>query len=114
MDYVGEAERQLANQAHYKPLEEPVFPKSIPKINEIFESLANRRFIDAGQLSYLKCPEDPAPRRMYLLPKIHKDRKVWPEEGIVPIIADCGSESYASAEYIDHFWNRLLNNINHI
>ena len=72
-DYVGEAERQLANQVHYKRLEEPVFPKSIPKINE-----SNRRFIDAGQLSYLKCPEDPAPRRVYLLPKIHKDRKVWP------------------------------------
>ena len=50
-DYVGEAERQLANQVHYKRLEELVFPKSIPKINEFFESLANRRFIDAGQLS---------------------------------------------------------------
>ena len=42
-DYVGEAERQLANQFHYKRLE------------------INRRSIDAGQLSYLKCPEDPAP-----------------------------------------------------
>ena len=52
-DYVGEAERQLANQVHYKRLEEPVFPKSMAKINDIFESLANRRFIDAGQLSYL-------------------------------------------------------------
>ena len=107
-DYVVEAERQLANQVHYKHLEEPVFPKSIPKINEIFESLTNRRFIDAGQLFYLKCPEDPAPRRMYLLLKIHKDRKVWPEQGKVlpgrPIIADCGGESYASAEYIDHFF----------
>ena len=106
-DYVGEAERQLANQVHYKRLEEPFFPKSIPKINEIFDSLPNRRFIDAGQLSYLKCPEDPAPRRMYLLAKIHKDRKVWPGQGQVPpgrpIIADCGSESYASADYIDHF-----------
>ena len=44
---------------------------------------------------------------MYLLPKIHKDRKVWPGQGKVPpgrpIIADCGSESYASAEYINHF-----------
>ena len=52
-------------------------------------------------------PEDPAPRRMYLLPKIHKDSKVWPGEGKIPpgrpIIADCGSECYASAEYIDHF-----------
>ena len=67
-DYVGvgEAERQLANQVHYKRSEEPVFPKSIPKINEIFKSLANHRFIDAGQLSYLKCPDDPVPRRMYL------------------------------------------------
>ena len=35
-DYVGEAERQLANQVHYKRLEEPVFPKSIPKINNFF------------------------------------------------------------------------------
>ena len=100
-DYVGEAERQLTNQVHYKRLEEPVFSKSIPEINEFFESLANHRFIDVGQLSYLKSPEDPAPRRMYLLPKIHKDRKVWPGQGKVPpgrpIIADCGSESYASA-----------------
>ena len=39
-DYVGEAERQLANRVHYKRLEEPVFPKSIPKINDFFESLA--------------------------------------------------------------------------
>ena len=35
-DYIGETERQLANQVHYKRLEEPVFPKSIPKINAIF------------------------------------------------------------------------------
>ena len=106
-DYIGEAERQLANQVNYKCLKEPVFPKSLPKINEIFKSLANRRFIDAGQLYYLKCPEDPAPRKMYLLQKIHKDRKVWPGQGKIPpgrlIIADCESESYASAEYIDHF-----------
>ena len=69
--------------------------------------MANYRFIDAGQLSYLKCPEGPAPRRIYLLLKIHKDRKEWPGQGKVPpggpIIADCGSESYASAEYIHHF-----------
>ena len=106
-NYVGEAERQLANQVHYKRLEEPVFPKSIPKINEVFKNSANRRFIDAGHLSYLKCPGDPAPRSMYLLPKIHKDSKVWLGDGKVPlgrpIIADCGSESYASAAYIDHF-----------
>ena len=48
---------------------------------------------------------------MYLLPKIHKNRKVWPGQGKVPpggpIIADCGSESYASAEYIDHFLTPL-------
>ena len=96
-DYVGEAERLLANQVHYKRLEEPVFPKSIPKINEIFRSFANRQFIDAGQLSYLKCPENPAPRRMYSLPKLHKDKKLWPGEGKIPpgrpIITDCGSES---------------------
>ena len=44
---------------------------------------------------------------MYLLPKIHKDRKVWLAEGKVTpggsIITDCGSETYSSAEYIDHF-----------
>ena len=32
---------------------------------------------------------------------------MWPGQGKVPpgrpIIADCGSESYASAKYIDHF-----------
>ena len=33
-DHVGKNERQLANRVHYKRLEKPVFPKSIPKINE--------------------------------------------------------------------------------
>ena len=60
-NYVGEAERQLANQVHHKRLEEPVYTKK--------------------KRNYLKCPEDPAPRRMYLLPKIHKKIKVWPGEG---------------------------------
>ena len=35
--YVGEAERQLANQVHYKRLVEPVFPKSITKIKKLFK-----------------------------------------------------------------------------
>lgn len=49
----------------------------------------------------------PRPRFFYLLPKIHKPPTDWPIPGKCPlgrpIISDCGSESYGSAEYLDHF-----------
>lgn len=106
-DYVAEGQRQLSHPIHYKKLNQPVFPQAIPKINEIFQDLLNLKFIDKGQYKYLACPTDPTPRRMYLLPKIHKDKDKWPPPGRLPpgrpIISDCGSDSYASAEYIDHF-----------
>lgn len=42
-----------------------------------------------------------------MLPKIHKPPTDWPIPGKCPlgrpIISDCGSESYGSAEYLDHF-----------
>lgn len=55
----------------------------------------------------IKSPPPPRPRFFYLLPKIHKPPTDWPIPGKCPlgrpIISDCGSESYRSAEYLDHF-----------
>ncbi|MGL5102271.1 MAG: GIY-YIG nuclease family protein [Plesiomonas sp.] len=54
--------------------------------------------------------DEPRPRRFYLLPKIHKPRDKWPFEDMPPgrpIVADCGSESYRVAEYIDYYLNPL-------
>ena len=106
-DYISETERQLNHPIHYKTLDQPVFPQAITKINEIFRELKDLKFIDKGQFDFLACPSDPTPRRMYLLPKIHKEKNKWPPPGRLPpgrpIISDCGSESCASAEYIDHF-----------
>jgi len=106
-DYVMEVNRQLNHPFHYRPLEHPIFPDNIKKIDLIFDSLVEQGKLDEEQATFLKGPCEPTPRRLYLLPKIHKDKSSWPGKGIVPpgrpIIADCGSESCFSAQYIDHF-----------
>ena len=80
-DYISETERQLSHPIHYKTLDQPVFPQAITKINEIFRELKDLKFIDKGQFDFLACLSDPTPRRMYLLPKIHKEKNKWPPPG---------------------------------
>lgn len=67
--------------------------------------------ITAKQRYYLYGDDPPCPRKFYLLPKIHKN----PETGTVPnrdlsgrpIVSDCGSKSYWTTEFIDHFLNPI-------
>lgn len=60
---------------------------------------------------YLIGPIPPRARQFYLLPKIHKTPDTWMVPHEVPpgrpIVSDCGSESFNSAHYIDHFLNPL-------
>ena len=48
---------------------------------------------------------------MYLLPKIHKDPASWTIPYEIPtgrpIISDCGSETYGTAEFIEYHLNPL-------
>lgn len=53
----------------------------------------------------------PRARLFYMLPKIHKDPAKWSKPHKIPpgrpIVSDCSSETYRTAEYVDHFLNPL-------
>ena len=106
-NYVAEGNRQLNNPNHYIRLDQPIFQTTSKKIDSILQDLHNHNFISAKQLLYLRPSPDSRPRRMYMLPKIHKSLDKWPFPNKMPpgrpIISDCSSESYAVSEYIDHF-----------
>ena len=110
--YRSEAFRQLNNTDHYKPLEDTIAPQNATKIDEILLQLLDQKHIDSKQLEYLRPPPEPRARYFYLLPKIHKPVESWPLKDTPPgrpIVSDCGSESHASAELLDHFLKPLSN-----
>lgn len=111
--YILEAERQLNDTVYYKKLDKPIFMETVPLIHEIIDTLKNKKFINSKQSTYLKGETQPRERRFYILPKIHKDPKSWTIPFEVPpgrpIVSDCGSETYYTAEYIDHHLNPLSN-----
>lgn len=109
-NYINEGYRQLNDERYYKKIDTPIFPETKLKINELLVELYKKNYISDKQFSYLKSPEDPRPRQFYMLPKIHKSIEKWPVSNMPPgrpIISDCSSESYAIAEYIDHFLQPL-------
>ena len=105
-NYINEGYRQLGDERYYKKLENPIFMDTSLKVTETLQDLWNSHFISEKQFQYLKPPEKPRPRHLYMLPKIHKPLEKWPVLNMPPgrpIISDCSSESYKVAEYIDHF-----------
>lgn len=80
-------------------------------VHRIINSLYHKKCINKKQKQYLIGDTQPRERRFYILPKIHKDPKSWnPPYGIppgCPIVSDCSSETYSTAEYIDYFLNPL-------
>ena len=110
-NYIAEGYRQLLDTKYYQKLDEPIFPETANKINEIFDDLENQKFITSKQKLHLSAPENPRPRQFYMLPKIHKPMHKWPVPGKMPpgrpIISDCDSESYKASDYIDHFLKPL-------
>lgn len=105
--YIFEVNRQLSDQTYYKKLEAPIFTQTIPTVKLIMDQLHRTKFISAKQKTYIIGQSEPRPRRFYILPKIHKDPGSWTVPGEIPpgrpIVSDCGSETYGTAEYIDHF-----------
>lgn len=53
----------------------------------------------------------PRERRFYTLPKIHKNPATWTVPFEIPkgrpIVSDCSSETYRTAEFLDYFLNPL-------
>ncbi|MGL5207763.1 GIY-YIG nuclease family protein, partial [Cetobacterium sp.] len=67
----------------------------------------NLKYINHKQREYLLGSHTPRLRQFYLLPKIHKDPTTWSTPNEIPpgrpIVSDCDSESYCTAEYIEYF-----------
>lgn len=66
-----------------------------------------KQIVDQLQRTYIIGQSEPRPRRFYIFPKIHKDPETWTVPWEIPpgrpIVSDCGSETYATADYIDHY-----------
>lgn len=109
--YVQEALRQLNDGTYYRKLDGPIYPQTIPLVHNIIHSLYMKKCINKKQERYLMGEVQPRERRFYILPKIHKEREKWNPPFEVPpgrpIVSDCGSDTYYTAEYIDHFLNPL-------
>ena len=106
-DYIWEIDRQLANSKHYRKLDQPIYHNTSKQITKIIHRLANNKKISKKQVQYLTPAENPRPRHIYTLPKIHKSPESWSIPFQIPpgrpIISDVGSESYRISEYIDSF-----------
>ena len=111
IDYISEAERQLANPKHYKQIEEFIYPETAKKVSKILLELFQNGKISEKQYKFLLPPDPIRPRRLYFLPKIHKPVEKWSDNGRIPpgrpIVSDCSSESYEVSKYIDHFLQPL-------
>ena len=111
--YLFEVQRQLNDVVYYKKLDKPIYLETIPMVDKILKSLKSKKFINAKQVEYLKGDPQPRERRFYALPKIHKDPRKWTVPFEIPpgrpIVSDCGSETYHTAEYLDFHLNPLSN-----
>ncbi|XP_019897156.3 uncharacterized protein LOC105009030 isoform X2 [Esox lucius] len=109
--YLWEGYRQLQDTTCYTKLPKPIYKDTIPMVDKILKSLFTKRFINHKQLLYLQGNSEPRARLFYMLPKIHKPRPSWNRAGEIPpgrpIVSDCDSETYYTAEYIDSFLNPL-------
>lgn len=109
--YIFEVQRQLNDKIYYRKLTEPMYLKTVPVVHSIIKSLKEKKFINGKQEKYLKGDREPRERKFYILPKIHKDPSKWTIPNEIPpgrpIVSDCGSETYQTAEYIDYFLNPL-------
>lgn len=109
--YILEVKRQLSDTTYYKKLSTPIYLDTIPLIDDILGQLKKKKFINETQRKYLKGQLQPRERRFYILPKVHKNPKTWTIPFEVPpgrpIVSDCGSETYFTAEYLDFYLNPL-------
>lgn len=109
--YTQEAYRQLNQKEYYRKLKEPIYPKTVERIKQIIRKLGEKNFLNQKQITYLMPPDVPRGRIFYLLPKIHKNPESWSVPFRMPpgrpIVSDCDSDTYATAEYIEYFLNPI-------
>lgn len=109
--YLQEGYRQLNDETYYTKLNKPIYLETLPIVERIINSLHQKKFINSKQRSYLLGSSEPRGRLFYMLPKIHKDPAKWSVPFQVPpgrpIVSDCESETYYTAEYLEHFLTPL-------
>lgn len=109
--YLEEGYRQLNDKTYYKKLKKPIYLETMPIVEKIINNLHQKKFINIKQRNYLLGSSEPRGRLFYMLPKIHKEPTKWSIPFQVPpgrpIVSDCDSETYYTAEYLDHFLNPL-------
>lgn len=109
--YLQEGYRQLNDKKYYSKLTKPIYLNTVPMIEKIIDNLLIKKFINLKQKRYLLGASEPRPRLFYMLPKIHKEAEKWSIPFQIPpgrpIVSDCDSETYYTAEYLDHFLNPL-------
>ena len=110
--YLREGFKQLSNTTHYRSLEQMTETEwahqsstLVQKCKESLEWFLHNGHINCKQFKHI-CPKPNArPRRLYLLPKIHKNIRSWTIPGAMPpgrpIISDTRSMTYQLAKYID-------------
>lgn len=110
-DYLGEANRQFSNTLHYRPLDSSIAPQTAETVSDIIHRLFVMGYINEKHLKYLLPNSDKIrERRFYLLPKIHKDSSKWFSKNMPPgrpVVSDCSSETYTTAELVNNFINPL-------
>lgn len=111
IQYIMEADRQLNDLQYYKKLQNPIYLDTIPMVRTIVGDMEKEGYISAKQKEYLMGSGTPRERRFYILPKIHKDPRKWTVPFQIPpgrpIVSDCGSETYQTAEWIEHHLHPL-------
>ena len=106
VSYVTEAERQLNKSLHYTPIQHIQLDISINKTIQVINNLFGSGLISKQQRSLLLPPQNPSPRKFYLLPKIHKDITDWPNTYQPPgrtILTNVDTESSQISRFLDHF-----------
>jgi len=105
--YLWEGYRQLSDTNYYSKLNKPIYLDTIKSVDKILQTLYDKKFINAKQIKFLSGTDVPRARLFYMLPKIHKERHKWSLPYEIPpgrpIVSDCSSETYRTAEFIDFF-----------
>ena len=118
-NYIFEAEKQLSVPLHYEEIQEPKYPEVADIIYAYLRQIRQKKLITFKEYKFLTPPDselgsldgDQArDRRLYFLPKIHKNHSLWHNSIIPPhrpIVSDCSSDTYNLSLYLDYILSPL-------
>lgn len=102
--YTSEAQRHLQVAHHYMPIPHPLHLESASIFRTLINKMKQEKLIPSKVHKFLLPPDEPRPRQLYFLPKIHKPVDKWPSPNIPPgrpIVSDLSSDSSELCKFID-------------